>query len=115
MNFPRPEKIIPPPSGNSSRLGVVGCAGSFHYCFPKENDSPMNFPRPGKIIRSLSGRSPGFVGLDGQKAYMMNSRRAKTASTFVFQRRKKLANEFPRPGKIIWPLSGGSCGFWGLG
>ena len=36
----------------------------------------MNFPRPGKIIRSLSGRSPGFDGLDGQKACMMNFRRA---------------------------------------
>ena len=69
--FSRPEKIIPPPSGNSSRLGVFGCAGSLHT----EKDSPMNFPRPGKIIRSLSGRSPGFVGLDGQKAYMMNFRR----------------------------------------
>ena len=76
MIFVRPEKIIPPPSGNSSRLGVFGCAGSFHYCFPKGNDSAMNFPRPDKIIRSLSGRSPGFVGLDGQKAYMMNFRRA---------------------------------------
>ena len=28
----------------------------------------LNFPRPGKIIRPLSGRSPRFVGLDGQKA-----------------------------------------------
>ena len=76
MNFPRLGKIIRPVSGSSSRLGAFGCAGSFHYCFPKENDSPMNFPGPGKIIRSLSGRSPGFDGLDGQKACMMNFRRA---------------------------------------
>ena len=32
----------------------------------------MNFPRPGKIIRPLFGSSLGFVGLDGQKAYVMN-------------------------------------------
>ena len=76
MNFSRPEKSygLCLATGNSSRLGVVGCAGSFHYCFPKENDSPMNFPGLGKIIRSLSGRSPGFDGLDGQKANMMNFR-----------------------------------------
>ena len=76
MNFPRPEKIIRPPSGNSSRLGVLDAQEASTVAFQKENDSAMNFPRPGKIIRSLSGRSPGFVGLDGQKAYMMNFRRA---------------------------------------
>ena len=36
----------------------------------------MNFPRPEKIIRPLFGSSLGFVGLDGQKAYVMNFRRA---------------------------------------
>ena len=35
----------------------------------------MDFPRPGKIIRPLFGSSLGFVGLDGQKAYVMNFRR----------------------------------------
>ena len=46
MNFSRPEKSygLCLATGNKSRLGVFGCAGSFHYCFPKENDSPMNFP-----------------------------------------------------------------------
>ena len=38
--------------------------------------SPMNFPRPGKIIRPMFGSSLGFVGLDGQKAYVMNFHRA---------------------------------------
>ena len=96
MSFPRPEKIIRRPSGNSSRLGVFGCAGSFHT----EKDSPMNFPRPGKIIRPLAGRSRGIVGgLDAEKAYMMNFRKAQTASTFVLQRRKKLANEFSQAEK----------------
>ena len=71
MKFPRPEKSygLCLATGNSSRLrGFVG-AESFHYW-------PVNFPRPGKIIRSLSGRSPAFDGLDGQKACMMNFRRA---------------------------------------
>ena len=36
----------------------------------------MNFPRPRKIIRPLFGSSLGFVGLDGQKAYVMNFHRA---------------------------------------
>ena len=70
MNFPRLGKIIRPVSGSSSRLGAFGCAESFHYWLS------MNFPRPGKIIRPLSGRSPRFVGLDGQKACVMNFRRA---------------------------------------
>ena len=35
----------------------------------------MDFPRPGKIIRPLFGSSLGFVGLDGQKAYVMNFRK----------------------------------------
>ena len=70
MNFPRLGTIIRPVSGSSSRLGAFGCAESFHYWLP------MNFPRPGKIIRSLSGKSPGFDGLDGQKACMMKFRRA---------------------------------------
>ena len=76
MNFSRPEKSygLCLAKGNNSRLGVFGCAGSFHYCFPKENDSPMNFPGLGKIIRPVSGRSAGFDGLDGQKANMMNFR-----------------------------------------
>ena len=71
MNFPRPEKSydLCLATGNSSRLRGFVCAESFHYW-------PMNFPRPGKIIRSLSGRSPGFDGLDGQKAYVMNFHRA---------------------------------------
>ena len=78
------------------QLGVFGCAGSFHT----EKDSPMNFPRPGKIIRPLAGRSRGIVGgLDAEKAYMMNFRKAQTASTFAFQRRKKLANEFSQAEK----------------
>ena len=86
MSFPGPEKIIRPPSGNSSRLGVFGCAGSFHT----EKDSPMNFPRPGKIIRPLAGRSRGIVGgLDAEKAYMMNFRKAQTASTFVFAKKNE--------------------------
>ena len=67
MNFPRLGKIIRPVSGSSSRLGAFGCAESF---------LSLNFRRPGKIIRSLCGRSPGFDGLDGQKACMMNFRRA---------------------------------------
>ena len=70
INFRRLGKIIRPVSGSSSRLGAFGCAEGFHYWLS------MNFPRPGKIIRSLSGRSPGFDGLDGQKACMMNFRRA---------------------------------------
>ena len=37
--------------------------------------SRMDFPRPGKIIPCLCGRIHGFVGLDGQKAYVMNFRR----------------------------------------
>ena len=58
MNCPRPAKI------------------SFRDAFSKEKDCPMNFPRPRKIIRPLFGSSLGFVGLDGQKAYVMNFRRA---------------------------------------
>ena len=74
MNFPRLGKIIRPVSGSSSRLGAFGCAESFHDCLSLY--AANEFPRPGKIIRSLSGRSPGFDGLDGQKACMMNFRRA---------------------------------------
>ena len=120
MNFSRPEKSygLCLATGNNSRLGVFGCAGSFHYCFPKENDSPMNFPGPGKIIRPVSGRSPGFDGLDGQKANMMNFRWAiekhqACLATDVAGSRHASPMNSPRPQRLIWSVSGTVPG-WGV-
>ena len=67
----------------------------------------MNFPGLGKIIRPVSGRSPGFDGLDGQKANMMNFRWAiekhqACLSTDVAGSRKACPMNFPRHPKIIW-------------
>ena len=66
---------------------------------------PNEFSQAGKIIRPCLS-SPGFVGLDGQKAYMMNFWRAiekhqACLSTDVAGSRKACPMNFPTHPKII--------------
>ena len=73
----------------------------------------MNFPGLGKIIRPVSGRSPGFDGMDGQKANMMNFRWAiekhqACLATDVAGSRHASPMNSPRPQRLIWSVSGNS-------
>ena len=72
---------------------------------------PNEFSQAGKNHSALFGSSLGFVGLDGQKAYMMNFWRAiekhqACLSTDVAGSRKACPMNFPRHPKIIWFVPG---------